>query len=157
MRAVSDCAIVTVCVARSIRTCITKAELPLYRLYLLRVLFLLIAVGQGSQTWPQIIHHVSLWSFWHGVGMSFLGALTALSLLGVRYPVRMLPLLFFEFAWKLLWVLVVWLPLSLAHRVDPDTAESAFSIFVGVVVVPLVLPWSYVWKNYVTAAADRWR
>jgi len=89
--------------------------------------------------------------------MCFLGALTALSLLGVRYPVRMLPLLFFELAWKLLWVLVVWLPLSLAHRVDPDTAENAFSIFVGVVVVPLVLPWSYVWKNYVTAAADRWR
>ena len=89
--------------------------------------------------------------------MCFLGALTALSLLGIRYPVRMLPLLFFEFVWKLLWVLVIWLPLWLAHRVDPDTAANAFSIFMGVVLVPLVLPWGYVWKNYAIAAADRWK
>lgn len=55
--------------------------------------------------------------------MSFLGALTALSLLGVRHPVRMLPLLLFELAWKLLWALAVWLPLWLAHGVDAQTAD----------------------------------
>jgi hypothetical protein len=100
--------------------------LPLYRLYLLRALFLLIGLGQGSQTWSAIIHHTRPWDFWHGVGMCLLGALTALSLLGVRYPVRMLPLLIFEFVWKLLWVLVIWLPLWLAHGVDADTADNAF-------------------------------
>lgn len=137
---------------------ITSAfELPLYRLYLLRALFLLIALGQGSQTWAAILHHSRPWDFWHGVGMSFLGALTALSLLGVRYPVRMLPLMIFELAWKLLWVLAVWLPLWLAGHVDPDTADSFFSILAGVVLVPLVLPWGYVWRNYVVAPADRWR
>ena len=132
-------------------------ELPLYRLYLVRALFLLIALGQGSQTWPAIIHHTKPWDFWHGIGMCFLGALTALCILGVKYPVRMLPLLFFEFAWKLLWTLAVWLPLQLTHNVDADTADNAFSIFVGVVLVPLVLPWGYVWKNYVAAPGDRWR
>ena len=135
----------------------TSPELSVFRLYLLRATFLLIALGQGSQTWPAIIHHTRPWDFWHGVGMSFLGALTVLSLLGVRYPVRMLPLLIFELAWKLLWVLAIWLPLWLAHRVDADTADSFFSIFMGVVLVPLVLPWGYVWKNYVTAPGDRWR
>ncbi len=131
--------------------------LPLYRLYLLRGTYLLIALAQGSQTWPAIIRHTHHWDMWHGVGMSFLGALTALSLLGVRYPVKMLPLLIFEFAWKLLWVLAIWLPLWLGHRVDADNADTAFSIFVGVVLVPLVLPWGYIWKNYVTAPGDRWR
>jgi hypothetical protein len=135
----------------------TSPELSVFRLYLLRALFLLIALGQGSQTWPAIIHHTRPWDLWHGVGMSFLGALTALSLLGVRYPIRMLPLLIFELAWKLLWVLAIWLPLWLAHRVDSDTADSFFSIFIGVVLVPLVLPWGYVWKNYVTAPGDRWK
>jgi hypothetical protein len=133
------------------------AELPLYRLYVLRALYLLIGLGQGSQTWPAIIHHVRPWDFWHGVGMSFVGALTALSLLGLRYPVKMLPLLVYEFAWKLLWALAVWLPLTLAHRIDAVTADNAFSILMGVVLVPLVLPWGYVWKNYVTAPADRWK
>ena len=40
---------------------------------------------------------------WHGIAMSFLGALTLLSLLGVRYLIRMLPLLIFEFVWKTIW------------------------------------------------------
>ena len=133
------------------------ADLPLYRLYLLRALYALIAFGQGLQTWPAILHRVRPWDFWHGVGMSFLGALTALCLLGIRYPVRMIPLLIFELAWKLLWVLAVWLPLWLGHRVDADTADSFFPIFLGVVLVPLVLPWGYIWANYVTARGDRWK
>lgn len=132
-------------------------ELPLYRLYILRALFLLIGLGQGSLTWPVIFHHTKPWEFWHGVALCFLGALTALSLLGVRYPVHMMPLLIFELAWKLLWVLVVWLPLWLAHSVDPDTAENALAMFMGVVLVPLALPWGYVWRTYVIAPADRWR
>jgi hypothetical protein len=69
----------------------------------------------------------------------------------------MLPLLVFEFAWKLLWVLAVWLPLWLGHRMDADTADNAFSIFFGVILVPLVLPWAYIWKNYVAAPGDRWK
>ena len=89
--------------------------------------------------------------------MSFLGALTLLALLGARYPVTMIPLLIFEFTWKLIWTLIVWLPLWLANRVDPDTADSFFSIFLGVVIVPIVLPWGYVWKKYVIAPGDRWR
>jgi len=132
-------------------------QLPLYRLYLLRAMYLLIALAQGSQTWPAIIRHTHHWDMWHGVGMSFLGALTALALLGVRYPVKMLPLLIFEFAWKLLWVLAIWLPLWLGHRVDADNGDIAFSIFLGVVLVPLVLPWGYIWKNYVAAPGDRWK
>lgn len=89
--------------------------------------------------------------------MSFLGALTALALVGVRFPVRMMPLMLFELAWKLLWLLAVFLPLWLAHRVDADTADNLFPIFFGVVLVPLVLPWGYVWQHYVVAAADRWK
>ena len=132
-------------------------EVSLLRIYALRALFLLIALGEGLQIWPAILHHARPWDFWHGVGMSFLGALTALSLLGVWFPVKMLPLMMFEFAWKLLWALAVWLPFWLSHRVDADIAENAFSILFGVVLVPLVLPWGYIWKNYVTAPADRWK
>lgn len=135
----------------------TSRELSLFRLYLLRAMFLLIGLGQGLETWPAIVHHTKPWDLWHGVGLSFLGALTLLSLLGVRYPVRMLPLMIFEGAWKLIWVLAAWLPRWLAHNVDADTAESAFSIFMGVVLVPVVLPWGFVWNSYVTARSDRWK
>ena len=132
-------------------------EVSLIRLYLLRALYLLIGLAQGSMTWSAILRHTGPWEFWHGVGLSMLGALTALALLGVRYPVRMLPLMIFEFVWKLIWVLAVLLPLWMGHHLDADTAENAFPIFLGVVLVPLVLPWGYVWKNYVTAPGDRWK
>jgi len=134
-----------------------RPELPLYRLYLLRVAYLMLGVWQGSRTWPAILHHAQPWDFWHGVGMSFFGALTLLCVLGVRYPARMMPLLVFELTWKLIWVLAVWLPPYLGHTLDADTADSFPGIFPGVVVVPLVLPWGYLWTTYVTAPGDRWR
>ncbi len=132
-------------------------EVSPVRLYLLRALFLLIGLGQGSITWSAILRHTGPWQFWHGVGLSMLAALTVLALLGVRYPVRMLPLMIFELVWKLIWALTVYLPLWLGHRMDADTADNAFSILLGVVLVPLVLPWAYVWRNYVTAPGDRWK
>jgi hypothetical protein len=136
---------------------VARAELPLYRLYLLRIAYALIGIAQGLRTWPAILHHTHVWDFWHGVGTSFFGALTLLALLGVRYPVRMLPLLIFEFTWKLIWVLAAYLPAYRTHTVTPDLANNFFAIFLGVVVVPLILPWGYIWQNYVTAAGDRWR
>jgi hypothetical protein len=134
-----------------------RPELPLYRLYLLRVAYALIGVAQWLKTWPAILHHTRPWDFWHGVGMSFFGALTLLALLGIRYPVRMMPLMIFELAWKLIWVLAAYLPAYLARSVDADIADNFLGIFLGVVIVPLVLPWGYVWKNYVTNTGDRWR
>jgi hypothetical protein len=89
--------------------------------------------------------------------MSLFGALTLISLLGVRYPVRMMPLLIFEFTWKLIWVLASWLPPYLAHTLDPDIADSFPGIVSGVVLVPRLLPWGYLWKTYLTTPGDRWR
>jgi hypothetical protein len=132
-------------------------ELGLIRLYVLRAAYALLAFGQGAKTWPAILHPTHPWDFWNGVGLSFFGALTALSLLGIRYPVRMLPLLFFEFTWKLIWTLAVWLPALLHHSLTGDVGNNAIGIVSGVVVVPLVLPWGYVWNKYVVAPGDRWK
>jgi hypothetical protein len=134
-----------------------RGDLPLYRLYVMRAAYLLIGVAQGARTWPTLVHHAQPWTFWHGVAASFLGALTLCCLLGVRYPVRMMPLLIFEFVWKAIWVVAVWLPPWLGHTVDPDIADSFPAIFPALIVVPLVLPLGYLWKTYVLAPADRWR
>jgi hypothetical protein len=135
----------------------SRPELPLYRLYVLRAAYLLVGLAQGARTWPAILHHTQPWDLWHGVATSFFGALTLLALLGVKYPVRMMPLLIFEFTWKLIWVLAAWLPPYLGHTLEPAIADQFWAIFLGVVVVPLVLPWGYIWNTYVTAPGDRWR
>lgn len=127
-----------------------------FRLYLLRAGYLLIAVGMGSQVWPAILHHTKTWELMHGVAVSMLGALTALCILGIRYPLRMLPLLFFEMAWKAIWLLSVALPLWSARQMDADTLETAYECLL-VVVFLFLIPWDYVFQNYVRQAGDRWR
>jgi hypothetical protein len=127
------------------------------RLYLLRGTYLLIAIAMGAQIWPLILHHPANVEHMRGVVRSFLGALTVLCLLGVRYPVRMLPLLFFEFAWKTIWVVSFGLPLWATHQLNADTQDTMTACLFGVVLVPLVVPWRYVIEKYVREPAERWR
>lgn len=100
-------------------------EVSTFRLYLLRAAYLLFAVGLGSTIWPQILHHPTPWPLWHGVGCSLLAAVSALWLLGLRYPLKMLPLFLFELAWKAIWLIAVALPLWLVHQMDADNWETA--------------------------------
>ena len=137
-------------------TNVPMPEMSLTRLYVLRAMYALIFVGQGTIQWPVLVSRGAVVPFWHSVGSAMLGALAVLCLLGIRYPLRMLPLMLFEFAWKLIWVLAILLPKWSAGQIDPATAESAPSILMGII-VPIIIPWRYVIANYMTQPSDRWR
>jgi hypothetical protein len=127
----------------------------LWQLYGLRIFFALIAVGQGSIQFPLFVHHVH-WTLMSGVAHSFLLTLAVLSIVGVRYPLQMLPLMIYELLWKTVWLLGIWLPLWLAGQVDADTHQSFFEIAPIVVVIPFI-PWRYVFAKFIQAPGDRWR
>jgi len=131
-------------------------QVSVLRLYALRAGYLLLVVGLGLVIWPGIIHHEKPWTLMQGVVHCMLAAMSALAILGLRYPLQMLPLLFFEVAWKLLWLIVVALPLWSAHQMDADTLETANDCLL-VVVFLIVIPWPYVFANYVMKPGDRWR
>src|SRR5690348_5097006 len=132
-------------------------ELSAARLNVLRAMYLLIALAMGAQIWPLIVNHPANVEHMRGVVRAFLGALTLLCLLGARYPVKMLPLLIFEFVWKAIWVTAFGLPLWLTHQMDAATAETMQACLMGVVLVPIVLPWGYVIRHYIRAPGDPWR
>jgi hypothetical protein len=132
------------------------SEVSLLRLYALRAGYLLLVVGLGIVIWPGIIHHEKPWTLMQGVVHCMLAAMSALAILGLRYPLQMLPLLLFEVAWKLLWLIVVALPRWSAHQMDADTLETANDCLL-VVVFLIVIPWPYVFANYVMKPGDRWR
>jgi hypothetical protein len=134
----------------------TTAEVSVLRLYVLRAGYLLLVLGLGSVVWPGIIHHDKPWALMPGVVHCMLAAMSALAILGLRYPLKMLPLLFFELAWKSIWLIVVALPLWSAHQMDADTSETAVECLMAVVFL-IVMPWRYVFSNYLTARGDRWR
>jgi len=127
----------------------------LLRIYLLRAIYLLIAVGQGSIQLPLFLHH-GHWTLMSGVAHCFLLALALLSLVGIRYPLQMLPLLVYELLWKTSWLVGIALPLWLSNQFDADTQQSFYEIAPIVVLIPII-PWHYVWANYILKPGDRWR
>jgi hypothetical protein len=133
-----------------------RQDVSTFRLYVLRAVYLLIFAGLALQIWPLIVRPPQDLQLMRGVVWSVLTAVSLLAALGIRHPLRMLPLLFFEFLWKAIWMLAIGLPRRAAGPMDAATTDTFFAVLLGIVVVPLALPWRYVWENYVRAPADRW-
>ncbi len=131
------------------------SEVSTFRLYLLRAMYLFIAVGLAIFELPAILHPATL-SRLDSVVLSVLFAFALLAVVGIRYPLKMLPLLLFELLWKSMWVVAFGLPLLLSGGLDPNTTETLIACLMGVVLVPLVMPWGYVFKYYLKAPGDRW-
>lgn len=129
-------------------------EVSLARIYVLRATYLLLVIGLGGMIVPDLVSH-SLTS--RGVIPSLLGALWLLAFVGLKYPLEMLPLLMFEFAWKSIWVVAYGLPQWSAGQLPPTFAEDSFNIGAGVILMPLVIPWGYVYRHYVKRPGARWR
>jgi hypothetical protein len=129
-------------------------EVSLVRLYVMRLMYLILALGIGGLVLPTLLSHGPSTE---GLETCLLGGIGLLAILGLRYPLQMLPLLMFEFVWKAMWVLDFGLPKLLAHDLTPDFAQDLKGTMVGVVLMPLVIPWGYVWRHYVRRAGDRWK
>jgi len=136
------------------------SEVSTFRLYLLRTMYVFMVVGLAIfKLGPAILHPENL-SPQDGVIVSVLGGFALLVVLGIRYPIKMLPLLFFEFVWKAIWVVALGVPLLLSGHLDPNVSfggtETLVNCLLGVVLVPIVVPWGYVLKQYLKASGDRW-
>lgn len=127
-----------------------------YRVNLMRVGYLLMAVGLALTKWPMILGDAASLPLYEGVVAALLTAMSLLAFLGLRYPVQLVPLLVFESAWKLIWLAAVALPHLVAGDMDANMGTMLSSVSL-VVVILAVTPWDYVWKRYVAAPGDGWR
>ena len=135
------------------------SEVSTFRLYLLRAMYVFMVVGLAIfKLAPAILHPENL-SPQDSVVVSVLGGFALLAVVGIRYPLQMLPLLFFEFVWKAVWVLAFGLPLLLSGGLDPNASfggtETLVNCLLGIVLVPIVTPWGYVFRQYVKAPGAR--
>lgn len=134
----------------------TVPELSLFRLYTLRVCYFIMAAGLATFYWPSVIHHTSEFTAARGIQFALLAGLGATAALGLRYPVQMLPLLLFELMWKAVYLVFFALPLWSAHQIDAAVAEDIKAVLMVVIFLPLI-PWRYVFSNYLLKRGDRWR
>jgi hypothetical protein len=129
---------------------VAEAQLTRARIRLMRAGYLFMGVGIALVKWPLLPDGHTL-PLYEGVTLSMLTAMSLLALLGLWHPVKLLPLLLFESAWKLLWLSLFALP----KAVNGDLGTAATEVAVNctfVVVILAVIPWSYVWRTFVRDA-----
>lgn len=132
------------------------AEVSLFRLYTLRVCYLILAVGLGTYIWPSVLHHTNELAINKGTLLALLAGLGATAILGLRYPVQMIPLLLFELIWKTIYLIAFALPLWSAHQITAAAAEDIKACLMVMIFLPLI-PWRYVFAHYIVQQGERWR
>jgi len=105
--------------------CATTHEASLFRLYTLRVAYLIMSAGLGAFIWPNVIRHTNKFAATHGVQVALLAGLGLTAALGLRYPLKMLPILLFELTWKAIYLIAFALPVWSAHQINDATAEAS--------------------------------
>jgi hypothetical protein len=142
--------------ASAVTSPVNTADLPLFRLYTLRLAYLVMAAGLGAFVWPAVIHHTNAFAAARGIQVALLAGLGATAALGLRYPVRMLPILLFELTWKAIYLVAFALPLWSAHEINAATAEDIKAVLMVVIFIPLI-PWRYVFAQFALEHGDRWK
>ena len=135
---------------------LSVSTVALWRVNLIRFVFLLMAVIMGSVVWQQLLFESADWPVMRGLAKSMLAALALLSLLGVLRPLQMLPLMLYEILWKTVWLTLIAGRAYLSGHWNADI-ESLFYDCIGIVVMFVIMPWRYVWARYLTAPPEPWR
>jgi hypothetical protein len=112
--------------------------------------------GLAVVKWPLVINYDQSLPLFGGVVAVLLTAMSLLAFLGLRYPVRLLPILILECLWKVIWLGMVALPAVAAGMSTPAMSQVIVNCSLVSIIVAVV-PWRYVGQRYVTAKGDRWR
>jgi hypothetical protein len=131
-------------------------EVSLVQLHLLRALYFIWGLGLAFRIWPRFFPVDLSLPVMNTVVNSVLAGLSLVAFLGVRYPLKLLPLMFFEMAWKAVWLVAIGLPLWRAGPLDAPTVE-VFKAILTLVVFPFLTPWRYAFDTYVKAPGDPWK
>jgi hypothetical protein len=118
----------------------------------MRLGYLMVFLFLGTLSWRLILAHDGPWNSVVAAAVCMWAAHAILSLIGIFHPLKMLPLVFFEVFYKLLWLVVVALPLWWSGRLVGSANEEMTYAFLWVALPLTFVPWGYVFRKYF-----RWR
>jgi hypothetical protein len=122
---------------------------PRINVYLLRLLFGLMFLVLGRDVWTHIFTHEGPWDPDEAVAWSVFASFSMLAVLGIMRPLRMLPLVLLEIAYKLVWLILVAYPLWSKDQLAGSPAEERTYAFLWVVLPIIAVPWKYVYDRFV--------
>jgi hypothetical protein len=91
-----------------------------------------------------------------GVVWSLLSAVGLLAALGIRYPLQMLPVLFFELIWKSIWIVAIGFERWAGGTLTAAEGATWSECLISLVIFTIAIPWGYVYRNYIRRAGDPW-
>lgn len=122
-------------------------------IYLLRVLYLLMPLGAGTEAWTVIATHEGPWDHTKAVAWCVWAAYPTLSIFGLIRPLRWLPIVIFMIFYKTVWLFVVAYPLWRAGTLAGSPPEEMAGVFIAAPFIALIVPWKYVLQNYIFGRA----
>jgi hypothetical protein len=135
-------------------------EMPRWRIHVLRAIYAifvipaLIMVPLGSGPLSKLILHGPAE---RGMINGIQAGLFVMCAIGLRYPLKMLPILLFEVVWKLIWLLAYGLPQYLSGVRSEQWGVDIILIGGASILGVLIIPWSHVREQYFRAPAEPWR
>jgi hypothetical protein len=120
--------------------------------YLLRVLYFLMIIGVATDAWGGILRHEGPWEPSRAVAVAVWAAYPTLAIFGLIRPLRWLPIVIFMIFYKTLWLAMVAYPMWRAGTLAGSPAEEMARVFFAAPLIALIVPWGYVFRNYVLPA-----
>ncbi|GAA3589241.1 hypothetical protein Q4Q39_14535 [Flavivirga amylovorans] len=129
-------------------TSTTITRPPKWRLHLMRVLFLLNVIGLAFDNWSAILFPKEQMDTLTGVAISFWAAFSLLNILGVRFPLKLIPILLLQLLYKTTWIIGTYLPAKKNELLNDDLEAFLWVCIAGIVLNLLIIPWGYVYRFY---------
>lgn len=127
----------------------TQHHLPKWRLYPMRGLFFLNFISLAFDNWSTILFPEEQLGVLDGVTISFWAGFSLLNFIGIRFPLKMVPILMLQLLYKSAWIIGTYLPANSAATVSPGIQEFFWICVAGIVLNLVIIPWGYVYREYV--------
>ena len=122
---------------------------PKINIYLLRLMFLLMVIFLGWDSWKHIFMFKGPWNPADAMNWCVWATFATFAILGIVNPLKMLPLVMLEVFYKVLWLLLVAYPLWHTNHLIGSSAEGMAGAFIWVILPIVATPWGYAFKRFV--------
>jgi len=124
-------------------------------IHLLRILFALMLVFLGWDSWTHIVTFTGVWDPQEAAAWSMWAAYSVLALIGIINPIKMLPLVSLEIIYKVIWLVVVAYPLWSSDQLVGSPAEETTYAFLWVMFPIIAMPWRYAFATYILRLREK--
>jgi hypothetical protein len=122
---------------------------PPINIYLLRLLYTLMFFFLSYTSWTHILHHTGPWDPSNSAAWFMWASCAFIAVIGIRYPLKMLPIVLFEIIYKTAWLIVIAYPLYQRNELAGTPADVMAHNFMLVILPIVAMPWRYFFRTYI--------